>query len=118
MKKILTTASLALLLCASAVAQAREADPSFNCHRARSADEITICHNPELAEMDNTLAYLYSTVRKQLRPSARKNFQQDEAYWLQQRRDCGRDQDCIRDAYQNRTDQLYNIANGLGLVGD
>ena len=73
---------------------------SFNCRNARLPDEVAICQNDELAELDSELAREYfgklgyyrtkgdwHTVR------ALKETQRD---WLRIRHSCGYDADCIR----------------------
>ena len=93
---------LLLLFFAFAPAQAQ----SFNCRYARSADEVLICQDARLAALDEQLAANYAHLRQQVFRTERKRLEQSQALWLKQRRDCGRDADCIAQAYEERIQSL------------
>lgn len=99
-------AALALLAVA-AVSQAA----GFDCRRARTQVEKTICADAELSRLDSEMNELYKQIRaetrgvdgdtgRQVDPIAAEN-----ARWLAGRNEC-RDPACIRDAYQQRIAQM------------
>jgi uncharacterized protein YecT (DUF1311 family) len=81
--------------------------PSFDCQRARYSDEIAICHDPRLAQMDLNLAGLYTGLRSVATPRERKFLDADQANWVNQRRACGPDARCIATSYKGRVRNLY-----------
>ena len=81
--------------------------PSFDCQRARYSDEIAICQDPKLAQMDLNLARLYTGLRSVAVPRERKLLDADQTNWFNQRRACGADVRCIADSYKGRVRYLY-----------
>jgi len=81
---------------------------SFNCNRADRPDEILICQNGQLSALDERLSSLYFRLRNSLGGSERRRLESDQARWLRQRFDCGRDFACIRDLYRDRITELGN----------
>lgn len=80
--------------------------PSFDCSRARTEDEIAICANKELAQMDAEVSSLY---RDKVRGLGRIGLQSAKAIqrsWLRARSDCGGDEACLKSVYRRRLDQL------------
>jgi uncharacterized protein len=47
-------------------AAASSAQPSFDCRKAATPDELAICANPELGDLDRLIAGAYSQMRTQL----------------------------------------------------
>ena len=73
--------------------QAAAASPSFDCSKARFADEIVICRTPELAEFDNVIAAAYAYLK-----STRGRAYADQVgipFW-RLRQACQYDAACIR----------------------
>ena len=75
---------------------------SFNCQFAKTADEILICHDEQLAELDKRAAAIYSTERSKFSISQRSVLEGEQRSWLRSRKDCGSDKDCIVQAYDKR----------------
>ena len=75
---------------------------SFNCAKASTPDEVLICQNPYLADLDEQMASLYFTTRNRLSGNARRQIERDQKAWLEGRMRCGRDGPCIADAYNRR----------------
>lgn len=81
---------------------------SFDCSRARSADEVTICRNPQLSALDSEMGglfYAYSRVPMLMggngdRGDAARAF-------LARRRACGGDVGCLTAAYRARIEELH-----------
>lgn len=91
---------------AQAAAPAVAATPSFNCARARSADEIAICNDGVLAAKDRQLSALYSGVLTRLDLDSQQRLAAAQKAWLQQRGQCGASVACIASAYDGRIRQL------------
>lgn len=95
-----------------ALGQSKIAGPSYDCARAATSVEKTIClpDNSDLADADRTLASIYGEVR-QSRPEAVA----DQRQWLKQRDACMAKEfpsDCLRTAYSERRGVL------LGALGE
>jgi uncharacterized protein len=76
---------------------------SFDCARARSADEVTICRTPALSALDSEMGglwYAYSRVPMYMGGTGARR---DEAQaFLERRRACGRSASCLTAAYRAR----------------
>jgi len=105
----------ALVVCASsAVAQDR---PSFDCSKASTKVERTICGNAELAKADRELAAAYAQLAAKLSGAAKDHLASDQARWTANRnRGCtgaGDDiEDCLKIRYGTRSEQLAFLAAG------
>ena len=80
---------------------------SFDCSRARGADEVTVCHTPTLSAMDSEMGglwYAYSRVPMLMGGNGNRG---DEARaFLDRRRACGGDVGCLTRAYRARIAEL------------
>lgn len=93
---------------ASAIARpssAALARPSFDCNRASTPTETTLCNNPALAMLDVQLSELYLRQLPGQAPQKAK-AQQEQRNWLAQRNRCGADASCLFNAYSERIAQL------------
>ena len=79
---------------------------SFNCRYAKSADEVLICQDARLAQLDDRLAGAYSRLHRDLPGAQRARLEHDQGAWLRERRQCGRDATCIARLYESRIDAL------------
>lgn len=83
----------------------------FDCRRARTQVEKTICADAELSRLDSEMNELYRQIRAETRGvDGETGWQVDpvaseNARWLEGRNQC-RDAACIRSAYQQRIAQL------------
>jgi uncharacterized protein len=75
---------------------------SFNCRTADKPDEVLICQRPDLAALDERMSSLFFRLRNSLAGAARARLIADQRDWLASRTACGRDYQCIRDAYVER----------------
>ncbi|MGR4862228.1 lysozyme inhibitor LprI family protein [Caulobacter sp. LARHSG274] len=101
MKKIMIGLVLAAAL-APAMAQAA----SFDCDRARAADEKAICASRPLNDKDVRMALLYEINRKTLAMGGREALEDAQHQWLRERRSCGPRRACLDRAYDRRLDEL------------
>jgi uncharacterized protein len=104
----------AFILMVSPAAFAQE-KPSFDCAKAASAVERTICKSAELAKVDREVAKAYADLSAKLAGSARDHLASDQARWLANRnRGCAVDvdemEDCLRVRYGVRAAELEFLA--------
>lgn len=76
--------------------------PSFNCDRASTASERTICSNPELWSRDRLLASAYGYFKQVMSSGDFARVRRNQASWLQRRQECGADKDCAIRSYESR----------------
>jgi len=100
------------------------AEPAFDCAKAESSAEKLICSNDELADLDQTLAGIYSKavdVVQSLDAGAEDELNTLKAYqrgWVKGRDECWKGEDelaCIRAAYERRIAELtarYQLIEG------
>lgn len=95
-----------------AIANPAVKDPSFDCAKATSVAEKTIClpDNRDLADADRLLARTFAEARK-----VTPQLVAEQRQWLKQRDTCMSEEfpaDCLRNAYAKRQGQL------LGALGE
>ncbi len=100
---------LALLAPAPAAAQAATG-PSFDCARAQSWDERTICGDRDLAALDRRVAEAFRRAME-AKPGDRERMQTEQRAWLRERRACekppsGTPQGCLRTSMASRASTL------------
>jgi uncharacterized protein len=94
--------AISLLLTANLV-QAEVSAPSFNCKKATTSVEKTICANDTLARLDRKLGEIWKSFIDASNDDAFKSrLRQDQALWVKLRDKCQNDIDCISNAYQQR----------------
>ena len=84
--------------------------PSFNCARAKSAAEKTICGDANLATRDRQVSAIYPSRLKGVRTDigARRTAMKRQKNFLKQRNLCGTDTACIENLYITRFFDLTN----------
>jgi uncharacterized protein len=96
---------LAILFLFSLVAAgAARAQPSFDCTKAQSEDEIAICADPLLAEMDVMVSNAYKGFEPEFQPKKSVARQ-----YLADRQSCGGDKACIAGVLSGAY-QIYSSA--------
>ena len=95
------------LTAGSAQAAAPDAGPSFDCARATSHVNQTICASPALSALDRKLAGDYAAILHQGGIDAAA-LQADERRWLSHVRDACADAACLGDAYRARDAALLD----------
>jgi hypothetical protein len=86
------------------------AGPSFDCTRARSWSERTICSDAELSRLDRELGRVYVQARNSTADRSEFRRQQD-LEWRKREVTC-RDRECLRRWYAQRRYQLVNDIEG------
>ncbi len=110
----LTIAVLVGLCASPALAQPK---PSFDCARASTDIEKTICGSPELAKADAALAATYSALAAKLDAKAKEHLAKDETSWIVRRaRECvgtaALMYDCVKYGYEERIARLKMYGDG------
>lgn len=103
MRKLFTMAALALLAFAPA-----SANPSFDCSKAKTAAEKTVCEVPDLQWSDRQLARFYKMALKDSGYS-RAGVVQSQRAFLARRDACGTDIECLDNAYKMQFKALSNF---------
>ena len=76
------------------------ASPSFDCKKAGTPVEHSICDNPELAELDSQLAKAYKRARA---AAADPNkVRSEQRAWVKERNKCRSNVACLQQSYQSR----------------
>ena len=89
---------------ASAPQRAALPQPSFDCRKARSYAERTICSDAELAQLDRELGRLHARA-KQAAANPAAFRRQNDAEWHRREKTC-RDRSCLLRWYAERRQQL------------
>ena len=81
---------------------------SFNCSRARSADEVTVCRIPSLSALDSEMGGLwYAYSRVPMLMGSNGNRGDAARMFLDRRRACGRNIACLTALYHRRISELH-----------
>ncbi|WP_113152782.1 peptidoglycan-binding protein [Nitratireductor sp. OM-1] len=95
---------------------ANEHRPSFDCEKASTRVEHTICGNADLAELDRAVARHYAAALDGLDAGGRAQLQAEQRAWIAQRDRCGGDVMCLVYALGKRSQALVMI--GQNQSGD
>ena len=81
---------------------------SFDCARARAADEVTVCRTPSLSNLDSEMGGLwYAYSRVPMLMGGNGNRAGEARDFLDRRRACGRAVACLTNAYRARIAELH-----------
>ena len=81
--------------------------PSFDCRKAVSPSEKTICANAELSRLDFQLGRMWRILLDDFIDSAQRTLmKEDQRTWIARRTKCGDDADCIGKLYRDRLSTL------------
>lgn len=85
---------------------------SFDCGKAASSVEKTICGSIGLAAFDKSIGEAYSSAFSQYKEQAEFNFvselRSQQKKWLETRNHCGSDVDCLQKAMEERLQALVS----------
>ncbi|MHA7970814.1 lysozyme inhibitor LprI family protein [Rhizobium sp. CAU 1783] len=83
---------------------------SFDCNRqGLAADEVAICENRDLNDLDVKMVTTFELISGLLPMGNRGELQDQQSAWLRQRQDCGADVDCLERAYEDRITQINRV---------
>lgn len=91
--------------------------PSFDCTRASTADERTICASPGLAARDRALDRAYHAALDAAGPQERTRIAAEQRAWVAARRSCKDGAVCIKAMMDGRIASLSRAAGGDSAVG-
>ena len=101
---------LASLLLSISVDAAQGEKPSFDCRKAASLSEKTICANAALSRLDFQLGRTWKTLLDDFIDSAQETLmKKDQRTWMARRTKCGEDADCIGKLYRDRLSTLNGV---------
>ncbi len=86
---------------------------SFDCGKARLSDEIAICADRSLNDKDVELATKYKLLSGLFAMGVRGTMQDEQRAWLRQRRQCGRNVECLKQRYNERLGELDRVYEGI-----
>jgi uncharacterized protein len=88
---------------------------SFDCARATKTDEVAVCRNPHLSELDSEMGGLWYAWSRVPMLMGGNGARMDEAQaFLARRAACGRNTACLTAAYRARIEELHrDIANAM-----
>ncbi len=82
---------------------------SFNCARARAADERAICADRALNDKDVRMATTYQIAGHFLAMGRRGVLDDAQTHWLKGRHACGANRQCLNAAYDHRQAALQAV---------
>jgi uncharacterized protein len=101
--------ALGAMLIAVGLAGALANAQSFDCGKARYADEKTICRDPALGRLDQELASVYRRLLLALPREESEALDRREDEFLIARRRCGHHRACIEQSYRSRIRELMAV---------
>lgn len=99
----------AALGCALLIAGNSAHAASFDCAKAKAADEKAVCANRTLNDLDVTMGELFSLDKRLLPMGGRDALIGEQQAFLKSRKACGAKVGCLTELYQKRVDALRNI---------
>ncbi len=90
---------------------------SFDCTKAKTADEKTICRNQSLSDADVKMATMFQMNTRLVMMGARGNMQDRQREWLAQRNSCKGSFTCLTAAYAKRIRELQADFDGIASRG-
>jgi uncharacterized protein YecT (DUF1311 family) len=82
--------------------------PGVDC-TSGTPDELEICGNASLIELDWQLNDIYQALMERLDKDQKTQLTRDESAWVRQRGECQRDDSCLAAAYNSRIKQLQRV---------
>jgi uncharacterized protein len=112
MRKLILPAILFGLMAASHAGAA-----SFDCAKAKTADEKTICRNRSLSDADVKMATMFTMNTHLVAMGSRGTMQDRQREWLAERNTCKGNFKCLTSAYDKRLNELQADFEGIASRG-
>ncbi len=90
---------------------------SFDCTKAKTADEKTICRNRSLSDADVKMATMFQMNTRLVMMGSRGNMQDRQRQWLSERNTCKGNFKCLTAAYDKRLKELQADFDGIASRG-
>lgn len=100
--------AIALTAVCAAIAMPAAA-ASFDCRKARTADERAICADRALNDQDVRVDQLYGITRHLVPMGGRGAIMDDQRAWLKDRHTCGANRACLARSYDRRLAELNRV---------
>jgi uncharacterized protein len=101
MRRLIPVFALGLVCVAGSASAA-----SFNCAKARTADEKAICAERSLNDKDVRMNELYGINKRTLAMGGRGALMDQQQDWLRNRKTCGANKACLNRTYDRRLAEL------------
>ncbi|CTQ50845.1 lysozyme inhibitor LprI family protein [Jannaschia donghaensis] len=101
------------LLIASPFAATAQTGPSFDCARAQTPTEISVCRHDDLAQLDQRMADLYVdefTFLEPRQPGEARALRAEQLLWQRWRNTCADERNCLARRYKERIVDLDPFA--------
>jgi len=92
-------------------AASASARPSFNCRHARSRSERLVCSDGALAARDRRMSSQFYSALAGADPRTQRALRASRDRFLAYRNRCG-SASCVAQAYEDRMDEIRDIAGG------
>lgn len=113
--RALYLAVAALLIFCVPAANAGPVSPSFECRKAVTPSEKSICNSKVLSELDQTLARRWRGIFSAFSGRDLKGImRQEQLDWVKERNACGENSVCLKKVYEDRLKHL----DGRSMDGD
>ncbi|MEJ2817994.1 lysozyme inhibitor LprI family protein [Caulobacter sp. CCG-8] len=109
--------ALALTFVAPVAAPSLARAASFDCQRAKSADEKAVCAYLPLNDKDVRMSVLYEINKHTLAMGGRDALQDQQRQWLTERRRCGANRSCLIRLYDRRLGELEKTTERIYHAG-
>lgn len=86
---------------------------SFDCNKAAAMDELAVCNDRELSELDVKMATWFEAITGLVPMGTRGAIQDEQLAWLKQRAACNSDRRCLRNSYLSRIEALHKHYEAL-----
>jgi uncharacterized protein YecT (DUF1311 family) len=83
--------------------------PGVDCTGKGTPDEVAICGNAKLKDLDWELYGVYQALMQRSDKSRQAKLASEESAWVRKRGECQSDERCITTAYKSRIDQLQSM---------
>ncbi|HTM80444.1 hypothetical protein [Asticcacaulis sp.] len=90
---------------------------SFDCAKATTADEKTICRNRSLSDSDVKMATMFSMNTRLVMMGSRGNMQDRQREWVAERNTCKGRFKCLTAVYAKRISELQADFDGIASRG-
>jgi uncharacterized protein YecT (DUF1311 family) len=115
--KVVLALATSVLAIAAALSASAQSGPSFDCGKASTTIERTICAKPELARADRAMDAAYRALVEKLSGSAKEHLAEDQRRWIASRNKAcnGVIEEialCVAQRYEARTKNLEAFGEG------
>jgi uncharacterized protein len=90
---------------------------SFDCAKARAADEKAICADRPLNDKDVRMALMYDLSRHFMAMGRRGVLEDEQTAWLRGRKACGANKQCLNGVYDHRIERLQGVLDEVSSHG-